>query len=95
MEWLKNILWPIVIIGGLGAFIDFLIGKTGQERAKDFLLRWWVRFDDVHWKNFGREEALFAAQVIQNRFGKRFFVYVVWCVGLHYSGYYCQLRMYM
>jgi hypothetical protein len=46
METLKDILWPIVLVGGLGALIDFLIGKTGQERAKDFLLRWWVRFDD-------------------------------------------------
>jgi hypothetical protein len=42
METLKDILWPIVLVGGLGAFIDFLICKTGQERAKDFLLRWWV-----------------------------------------------------
>jgi hypothetical protein len=55
METLKDILWPIIAIGGLGAFVDFLIGRTGQEIAKDFLLRWWVRFDDVHWKNFGRE----------------------------------------
>ena len=39
METLKNLLWPIIAIGGLGAFIDFLIGRTGQDRAKDFLLR--------------------------------------------------------
>ena len=25
--------------GGLGGFIDFLIGKAGQEKAKDFLLK--------------------------------------------------------
>jgi hypothetical protein len=36
METLKDFLWPIVLIGGLGAFIDFLLGRTGQERAKDF-----------------------------------------------------------
>ena len=52
METLKDILWPIVVVGGLGAFIDFLIGRTGQQKAKDFLLKWWVRFDDVRWKNF-------------------------------------------
>jgi hypothetical protein len=46
MEALKDFLWPIVLVGGLGALIDFLIGKAGQERAKDFLLKWWVRFDD-------------------------------------------------
>jgi hypothetical protein len=56
METLKEFLWPVILIGGLGAFIDFLIGKAGQEKAKDFVLRWWVRFDDVRWKNFGREK---------------------------------------
>jgi hypothetical protein len=48
-----------------------LIGKTGQEKAKDFLLKWWVRFDDVRWKNFGREEGLFSALLIERWFGKR------------------------
>jgi hypothetical protein len=71
METLKDILWPVVVVGGLGAFIDFLIGKTGQEKAKDFLLRWWVRFDDVRWKNFGREEGLFAGRLIEQWFGRR------------------------
>src|SRR5215471_16532202 len=73
METLKDILWPVVLGGGLGAFIDFLIGRTGQERAKDFLLRWWVRFDDVHWQNFGREEGLFAGKIIGKWFGKKVF----------------------
>jgi hypothetical protein len=73
METLKDILWPIVLAGGLGAFIDFLIGRTGQERAKDFLLRWWVRFDDVRWRNFGREEGLFAAGLIDRWFGTNIF----------------------
>jgi hypothetical protein len=72
MDKLKDILWPIVAIGGLGAFIDFLIGKAGQESAKDFLLRWWVRFDDVHWNNFGREEGLFAGRLIERWFGRSF-----------------------
>jgi hypothetical protein len=71
METLKDILWPIVVAGGLGHFIDFLIGKAGQQRAKDFLTDWWVRFDDVRWKNFGREEGLFAGQLIERWFGKK------------------------
>ena len=71
METLKDILWPIVLVGGLGGLIDFLIGKAGQGKAKDFLLKWWVRFDDVRWKNFGREEGLFAGQIIERWFGKR------------------------
>jgi hypothetical protein len=65
MITLKDILWPIVLIDGLGAFVDFLIGKTGQQKAKDFLLEWWVRFDDVRWTNFGREEGLFATEFIK------------------------------
>ena len=71
METLKDFLWPIIAIGGLGAFIDFVIGKAGQVKAKDFLLKWWVRFDDVRWNNFGREEGLFAGQLIERWFGKR------------------------
>jgi hypothetical protein len=47
METLKDILWPIVVVGGLGAFINLLIGKTGQEKDRDLLLKWWVRFDDI------------------------------------------------
>jgi hypothetical protein len=71
METLKDFLWPIVLVGGLGAFIDFLIGRTGQERAKDFLTDWWVRFDDVRWNNFGREEGLFAANFMEKWLGRR------------------------
>jgi len=65
MEKLKDILWPIILVGGFGAFIDFLIGKAGQVKAKDFLLKWWVRFDDVRWRNFGREEGIFAGHLIE------------------------------
>jgi hypothetical protein len=52
MDKLKDILWPIVLIGGLGALIDFLIGKAGQERAKDFLINWWIRLSDIRRENF-------------------------------------------
>ena len=71
MDKLKDSLWPIILVGGLGAFIDFLIGKAGQEKARDCLLKWWVRFDHVHWKSFGREEGLFPGQLIQQLLGRR------------------------
>ena len=71
METLKDILWPVVLVGGFGAFIDFLIGTAGQEKAKNFLLNWWVKFDDVQWKNFGREEGLFVARLIGQCCGQR------------------------
>jgi hypothetical protein len=70
MDRLKDILWPIVLVGGLGALIDFLLGKSGQDKARDCLLKWWMRFDDVRWNNFGREEGLFAARTIEKWCGK-------------------------
>jgi hypothetical protein len=70
MDTLQHVLWPILLVGGLGVFIDLLIGQTGQERTKDFLLSWWVRFDDVRWRNFGREEGLFAGRLIEKWLGK-------------------------
>ena len=51
--------------------IDFLIGKAGQAKAKDFLLKWWVRFDDVRWRNFGRKEGMFAGELIERWFGRK------------------------
>jgi hypothetical protein len=71
METVRNIASAVIVIGGLGAFIDFLIGRTGQERAKDFLLRWWVRFDNVQWRTFGKEEGLFAGELIAKWLGRR------------------------
>jgi len=70
MNTISNFLWPIVALGGLGAFIDFVIGKRGQERARNFLIGWWVKFDDVKWNNFGRQEALYAVDVMDCCFGK-------------------------
>jgi|SRR6516162_1311580 len=75
MQTLQRILWPIAVTGALGASIDFLIGKTGRQKAKNFLLKWWVRFDHVHSKNFGREEGLFAGRLIAKWFGRRIWGY--------------------
>ena len=46
--------------GGVGAFIDFWIGRAGQQRVRGWLETWWLRFSYVRLSNFGREEALFA-----------------------------------
>jgi len=73
MDALKDILWPIAAFGFIGAFVDFVIGKNGQERVKDFFLRWWVLFNDVHWNNFARKEAEFAAWALESSFGARLF----------------------
>jgi hypothetical protein len=58
-----NALATIAACGGVGAFIDFYIGKRGQQRVRDWLETWWIRLSYVRWGNFGRQEALFAMQV--------------------------------
>jgi hypothetical protein len=32
---------------GVGAFIDFYLGPPGRLRAKDWMLKWWLKIDDV------------------------------------------------
>jgi hypothetical protein len=65
-------LWPIAALSGLGAFIDFLIGRVGQDRTRDILASWWIRFDDIKWSNFGQKEASFSVSVLDLVCGKRF-----------------------
>jgi hypothetical protein len=62
-------LWPITAFGGLGALVDFIIGRAGQDRVRGLLETWWIKFDDVHWHNFGREEAHTAVAVMDRVFG--------------------------
>jgi hypothetical protein len=71
MEKISNLLWPLIVFGVLGGLIDFLIGRTGRDRVKKFVEKWWVRFNDIHWKNFGREEGLFAGELIERWFGRK------------------------
>jgi hypothetical protein len=66
-------LWPIIAFGGLGTFIDFVIGRGGQAKVRDFLLNWWVKFADVNWNNFAKKEAKFATTLLENIFGKSIF----------------------
>jgi len=70
-----NILWPVVLIGGIGGFIDLLIGKKGQDAVRDTMLRWWVVFSDIDWKDFGQREISFSTQAIMRIFGQNIFSY--------------------
>jgi len=63
----------VVAACGVGAFIDFYIGESGQQRVRDWLQAWWVRFSDVRWGNLGREEAVFAVKAMDRLFGRRLF----------------------
>jgi hypothetical protein len=69
---LPNWLWPIACLTGLGAIIDFLLGRAGQQRARSWLETWWIRFDDVRLNNFGQKEALYAIEMIDRWCGRRF-----------------------
>ena len=66
-------LTPIAAFAGLGAFVDFLIGRAGQNQARGFLETWWIRYDDVRWDNFGRKEAIFAIHLNDKWCGRRLF----------------------
>jgi hypothetical protein len=66
-------MFTVVACAGIGAFIDFYIGKSGQRRVKDCLETWWLKFSDVRWGALGREEALFAVQILNLLFGDRLF----------------------
>lgn len=71
-------LWPFVAFSGVGAFIDFVLGKSGQERCRSLLETWWIKFEDVRWNNFGRKEAELATRVIDGLAGKRWYSWRRW-----------------
>jgi len=51
---------PIAALGGLGAAIDFCLGKGGQKRVKTWLEEQWYRFHEVNWHNFSEKEARYS-----------------------------------
>ncbi|HJQ56808.1 MAG TPA: hypothetical protein VJ890_07870 [Vineibacter sp.] len=66
------LLW-MVLLGGLGGAIDFLLGKQGQKRWRDRLESWWYRFDDVKWRNFGAREAQLVVDLLDRKCGQLLF----------------------
>lgn len=68
--------WVSILIAcaSAGAFIDFVIGKKGQKRAREILETWWIRLDDVKVRTFGSEESLVAAAILRWCFGPFFSV---------------------
>lgn len=57
----------------VGAFLDFWMGRQGQDRVKKWLEDWWLRLSYVRWGNFGREEALYAIRAMDALIGPQFF----------------------
>ncbi len=66
-----NLMWPIVLLGGLGVFIDFVLGAAGQRRVKERMTEWWVIFDDTDWQSFSGVEAQFFIGLSDRLFGQR------------------------
>jgi hypothetical protein len=71
MASLDGAIATIVAFGGMGALIDFWIGKAGQKRVRDWLETWWFRLSYVRKSNFGRHEAAIAAAVMGRLFGDK------------------------
>jgi len=66
-----SILTTVAACGGVGAFIDFWIGKQGQQRLRSWLETWWLKFSYVRFQTLGHDEALFAVRVIDRLVGRR------------------------
>jgi hypothetical protein len=52
---------------------DWWIGTPGRQKLQSILADWWLRIEYVNWRTFGREEALFADQVLVRLFGRRLY----------------------
>jgi hypothetical protein len=68
-------------IGGLtaiGGLIDLAMYKADKKRLQDWLETWWLRFTDVKWSNFGRNEAELAIQILDRWAGPRLWSWKRW-----------------
>lgn len=62
----------VAACGGIGAFIDFFVGKSGQKNVRARLETWWVRLSDVRLSTFARDEAVFTVGLLRGAFGPTF-----------------------
>lgn len=44
---ITNFFWLTVPLTGVGAFIEFWLGKPGQQKVKDWLERQWYALSDI------------------------------------------------
>ena len=72
MGFVDHFFWAMAALATAGAFLDFLIGKRGVERFHDALETWWIKLNDVRWRNFGRKEAEMVVAYIDRRTGTFF-----------------------
>lgn len=67
-----NVIGLIVACGGIGAFLDFLLGRAGQKKVRNVLERWWIQLAYIEARTFASAEASAAATILQRLFGKFF-----------------------
>jgi len=70
-DLIQNLLKMTIAFGGCGAAIDFLLGKNGQKKVRDWLELQWYRFSEIKWDNFEEKEASMSIRIIDRIFGKR------------------------
>jgi energy-converting hydrogenase Eha subunit A len=58
-------------MAALGKIIDMAIRESEEDKLREWLAAWWVRFDDVRWSNFGQKEAEIAIEKIDRWTGRR------------------------
>jgi hypothetical protein len=59
----------IAACAGIGAAVDFYLGKSGAQRINRRLEDWWLRLSYVKWRRFGQEEAQIAVERMDTLFG--------------------------
>jgi len=69
VDWLSDIAVFVAAWGGVGAFADFFLGKTGQKRVREAMETWWIMLSDVELRTFGAREARLAATLLEKMFG--------------------------
>lgn len=72
-EYASEFLWILATFSGLGAAVDFLIGPNKRTKVRDFMETWWIKFDDVDWKDLGQREVEFAVSIIDRWCGRSLF----------------------
>lgn len=67
----SELLWTIAAFSGVGAVIDFLLGRAGQKRVREWLEINWYRYSDVKWGDLGKGEADAFVRITDALFGAR------------------------
>lgn len=74
----------VVILGGLGAVVDFLISSAQKEKIKNWMLAKWVKFEDMKLSNFSEKEAMYFVELSDGLFGTKLFSWkrILVCVAI-------------